>query len=198
MVEAYLYGHPFPASLFCKLYKRNLLISSGKYLKKINFLGDDLFLNMEVFLKATRVKIINQPLYYYRAGGFTSRYMPYHFDDIVNGYEIQKEVIDKYYDDKRQYEYNGISIMLLNSFKTSLQNLMTSNYSKDERLTYIKEYIENKSILESIENHGSKRYFDKEYLYAIKAGDIEYLYELGESLHKKSKVKRVIKKLLSI
>lgn len=198
LVEAYLYGHPFPASLFCKLYKRNLLIDSGKYLKKINFLGDDLFLNIEVFLKSTRVKIINKSLYYYRAGGFTSRYMPYYFDDIVNGYEIQKEVIDKYYGDKRQYEYNGISIMLLNSFKTSLQNLMASNYSKDEILKYIKEYIENKSILESIENNGSKTYFDKKYLYAIKSGDIEYLYELGESLHKKSGVKRVIKKLLSI
>ena len=198
LVEAYLYGHPFPASLFCKLYKRNLLMDSGKYLEKISFLGEDLYLNMEVFLKATRVKIINQPLYYYRAGGFTSKFMSYHFDDIVNGYEIQKSVIEEYYNETKDHQYNGISIMLLNSFKTSLQNLMASNYSKDEILKHIKEYIENKSIMESIENHGSKKYFDKEYLDAIKTGNTEYLYQLGENLHKKSRVKRVIKRLLSI
>lgn len=198
LVEAYLYGHPFPANLFSKLYKRDLLIDSGKYLKNITFLGEDLYLNMELLLKAKRVKIINKPLYYYREGGFTSKYMAYHFNDIVNGYEIQKSVIKEYYNDTKHKQYNGISIMLLNSFKTSLQNLMISDYSKDEILKHIKEYIQNKSIIESIENEGSKRYFDTEYLYAIKIGDTEYLYRLGKNLYRKSRVKRIIKKLLSI
>lgn len=197
LVEAYLYGHPFPAGLVCKLYKRNLLIDSGKYLERISFLGEDLYLNMEVFLKATRVKIINQPLYYYRVGGFTSRYMPYHFDDIVNGYEIQKEVIDKYYDDKRQYEYNGISIMLLNSFKTSLQNLMNSNLNYEQKIKTIKEYLTNDNIQEAVCNEGSKKYFQDDYLKSISNYNIEYLYNLGKELHKKSRYKRVVKKVLS-
>lgn len=197
LVVAYFHGHPFPASLFCKLYKRSLLIDSGKYLEKINFLGEDLFLNMEVFLKAERVKIINKPLYYYRAGGGTSKFMSYHFDDIVSGYEIQKDVIDEYYKDTKQKQYNGISIMLLNSFKTSLENLMISKYPKEDILIHIKEYIKNKNIIDSIENEGSKRYFDAEYLSAIRTGDIEYLYRLGEDLYKKSRIKRIIKKILA-
>ena len=197
LVEAYLYGHPFPASLFCKLYKRNLLIGSGKYLEKIKFLGDDLFLNMEVFLKATRVKVINKPLYYYRAGGFTSRYMPYHFDDIVNGYEIQKSVIEEYYNETKERQYNGISIMLLNSFKTSLQNLMNSNLNYEQKIKTIKKYLSNDNIQEAICNEGSKSYFQDDYLKSISNYNVEYLYNLGKELHKKSRYKRIVRKVLS-
>lgn len=197
LVESYLYGHTFPASLFCKLYKRDILISSGKYLKNINFLGEDLFLNIEVFLKSRRVKVINKPLYYYRIGGFTSKYMSYHFEDIVNGYEIQKEVIENYYKDKKQYEYNGISIMLLNSLKTSLYNLMNSNLNYEEKVNVIKNYLVNNSIQEAITNEGSKRYFTVDYLEAISSFNTEYLYNLGEELYKQSKYKRLLKKILS-
>lgn len=46
-------------------------------------------------------------------GGFTSKYMLYLFDDMVNGNEIFKEVINEYYLETKQHQYNGISIMLL-------------------------------------------------------------------------------------
>lgn len=59
IVTAYFYGHPFPASLNAKMYKRDILLYSGKYLNRIKFLGDDLFYNLEIFLKAQRVKMIN-------------------------------------------------------------------------------------------------------------------------------------------
>ncbi|MEG1410486.1 MAG: glycosyltransferase family 2 protein [Romboutsia sp.] len=198
LVRAYLYGHPFPASLFCKLYKKNILINGGKYLDRIHFLGDDLFYNIEVFLNSNKVKVINKPLYYYRMGGFTSKYMPYHFYDIVNGYEIQKEVIEEYYNDTKNDEYKGISIMLLNSFKTSLYNLISSDFNENEIKDYIRTYVENKNILEAIENEGSKIYFEDEYLQSIKNKNIDYLYNIGESIYKKSKMKRLVKKILSI
>ena len=69
---AYFHGHPFPSSLCAKLYKKDLLMDSGRYLDRIHFLGDDLFYNLEMFIKADKVKVIDKPLYYYRLGGFTS------------------------------------------------------------------------------------------------------------------------------
>ncbi|MEH7444034.1 glycosyltransferase family 2 protein, partial [Bacillus sp. JJ1122] len=111
LVVAYFHGHPFPSSLCGKLYKKELLITSGNLLENIKFLGEDLFFNLEVFLKAKKVKLIDKSLYFYRLGGNTSKYMPYLFDDMVNGYKIQKDVIDKYFKESIQKQYNGISIM---------------------------------------------------------------------------------------
>lgn len=197
LVEAYLYGHPFPASLYAKLYKRDLFENTGNLNKKIHFLGEDLFLNIEIFLKASKVSVVNKSVYFYRMGGGTSKYMPYHFEDIITGYEIQKQVIEDYFVHKREYEYNGISIMLLNSFKTSLSNLFLSNFSKDEMIDKISSYIKNKNIIEACENGGSKQYFDKNYLDAIKEGNADYLYNLGLDLYNRSKLKIKLKKIIS-
>ena len=132
IASAFLHGHPFPANLWGKLYKKELLLSSGKYLNRIHFLGEDLFYNLEMLLKANKIKISMYPFYYYRLGGITSKYMPYFFSDIVNGYKIQKEVIEDYYSDTRQIEYNGICVMLLNMLRSSMYNLFNSNLSDIE------------------------------------------------------------------
>ncbi|MGG5738341.1 MULTISPECIES: glycosyltransferase family 2 protein [Bacillus cereus group] len=197
LVVAYFWGHPFPASLFAKLYKKKILESCGGYLEKIHFLGEDLFYNLEMFIKSNRVTIIDETLYYYRMGGLTSKYMPYLFEDMVNGYQIQKEVINKYYLDTKQEQYNGISIMLLNTFKTCLYNLFNSNLSEAHIRGLIEEYVSNEKVIECLHNEGSRDYFSKEYLEAIKYKNIEYLYVLGERVYRKGKIKRGIKNVIA-
>ena len=61
LAEAYLHGHPFPASIHSKLYKKELLLNSGKYLDRIKFLGDDLYYNLEMFLKAKQFPRVISP-----------------------------------------------------------------------------------------------------------------------------------------
>lgn len=197
LVEAYLHGHPFPASIFAKMYKKNLLLDGGKYLDKIKFLGEDLFYNIEIFLKSNKVKVINKPLYYYRAGGFTSKFMPYHFDDIVNGYEIQKEVISDNYKDRLQKSYNGISIMLLNSFKMSLYNIINSGLNKEEIKKHILLYIDNNSIKEAIRNKGSIIYFEEVFIDAIENKDVNYLYQIGKDTQCKFKLRSNVVRIIS-
>lgn len=192
LVVAYLHGHPFPAALWAKLYRKELIINCGKYVDRIRFLGEDLFYNMEVFLKANKVRIIDKPLYYYRAGGFSSRYMPYLFEDMVNGYQIQKDVIHEYYQDNLQKHSNGISIMLLNTFRTCLYNIFNSNLTQQEKEDLIKQYVQNDSVSETLYNEGCTQYFSGEFLNAIKSKDIDYLYELGESLYKKKRLRNLI------
>lgn len=197
LITAYLWGHPFPSSLCAKLYKKELLLNNGQYLDRIHFLGDDLYYNLEVFIKSNRVKIINRPLYYYRIGGFTSKYMPFLFNDMVSGYEIQKEVINEYFSENKQEQYNGISIMLLNTFKTCLYNLFNGEFKESNIKDLIKVYVSNKNIIECLDNEGSIKYFPKEYLSSIKNQDIEYLYRLGENTFKKGKLRRNLMKTLS-
>ncbi|GAB6616553.1 MULTISPECIES: glycosyltransferase family 2 protein [Bacillus] len=197
LVVAYFWGHPFPSSLYAKLYKREILESCGEYLNKIHFLGDDLFYNLEMFIKSNRITIIDQALYYYRMGGLTSKYMPYLFEDMVNGYQIQKEVINKYYLDTQQKQYNGISIMLLNTFKTCLYNLFNSNLGEMHIRELIEKYVSNEKVIECLHNEGSRDYFSKEYLDAIKYKNVDYLYALGEKMYRKGKIKRVIKNIIA-
>ncbi len=197
LASAYLHGHPFPAGLCGKVYKREILCECGKYLDKISFLGDDLFYNLEIFLKVKKVAMINEPLYYYRAGGNTSNHMSYLFNDMINGYRIQKEVIQEYYQDSKQERYNGISIMLLNTFKTCLSNIFLSSLDELEIKNKINEYLLDEDLLEALNNEGTIRYFDKYFLNAINNKDIDYLYELGKKGYKKSKFRRLAVKILS-
>lgn len=197
LVVAYFHGHPFPSSLVGKLYKKELLENSGKHLKKIRFLGEDLYFNLEIFLKANTVKTLDKPLYYYRLGGFTSKYMPYLFDDMVYGYQIQKEVINEHYSDTKQTHYNGISIMLLNTFKTCLYNLFNSEFNESEIQNQIRKYVTNDNVIESISNPGSKKYFPGEFLEAINNKDIQYLYELGRNSYWKQKPKKTLIAIMS-
>ncbi|WML51605.1 glycosyltransferase family 2 protein [Neobacillus sp. PS3-12] len=186
LVTAYFHGHPFPSSLCAKLYRKELLNSSGKYLDRIKFLGDDLFYNIEILLKANRVKVINKPLYFYRHGGFTSKFMPYLFEDMINGYLIQKELINEYFSETKQKQYNGISIMLLNTFKTCLNNLFKNNLGQSQIKELICTYISNPIVLECLDNKGVIKYFPADYLEAIRNKNIDYLYNLGKALYKKS------------
>ncbi|PHA03088.1 hypothetical protein COE51_01725 [Bacillus pseudomycoides] len=197
LVTAYFHGHPFPSSLCAKLYKRELLTNSGKYLSGIRFLGDDLFYNLEILLKANKLKIIDKPFYYYRQGGFTSKYQPYLFDDMVNGYLIQEEVIDEYYYDTTEKNYNGISIMLLNTFKTCLLNLFNSNFNESEIKDLIQSYVSNDTLIKCISNGGSIKFFPIDYLNAIRNKDTEYLYQLGENMYKRARSRKFLIRILS-
>lgn len=197
LIVAFLHGHPFPAALHGKLYKKNLTKNIGKYLGEIHFLGDDLYFNIEVFLKAKKIKVIDKSLYYYRLGGYTSKFMPYLFDDMICGYKIQKEIINENYKSSHQLRQNGISIMLLNTFKTCLFNLFKSSLTESQIKDLILMYVSNDCVMETLENSGSKSYFSQEYLTAIKYKDIEYIYGFGERMYKKTSVKRGIIKVLS-
>lgn len=118
--------------------------------------------------------------------------MPNHFQDIINGYEIQKDIIKKHYIDSKDKQYRGISIMLLNSFKTTLQNIMNSGLSDNKIQEIIKNYIKNDSILEAISNDGSIKYFDNSFLNAIKDSNVQYLFNIGKQLSNKSKKKKAL------
>ncbi|MBS4205796.1 glycosyltransferase family 2 protein [Lederbergia citrea] len=191
------YGNAFPASLWGKLYRKELLIDGGRFLERIHFFGDDLFYNLEILMKAKRVKIIEAPLYYYRMGGFTNSYMPYYFDDVFNGYQIQKEIINEYYLETKQEQYNGISIMLLYLFRNGLYNFFYGNLDETNIKSLIGEYVSNRNVIESLNNVGSQENFSIDYINAIRNQDIDFLYSIGENMFKRKRTKRAIKSFLT-
>lgn len=197
LIEAWLFGHSFPANLWGKFYKKNIIQNTGIYSKNISFFYDDLMTNFEVFMRAKLIKLIDKPLYYYRYGGGSSRYMPEFFEDIVSAYKVQKSIINKNYKDRKLDMENGISIMLLNTLKTCIRNTFSSNLNEIEIKKIINEYIRNENILEATINEGSTKHFDSVFLEAIKDGNSEYLYNIEFKQYKKDKVKKNVFKLIN-
>ena len=200
-MEAWLHGHPFPASVWAKLYKRELFIEYRKYLNGIQFFGEDMLLNFELFLKANKVMVLEQPLYFYRAGGATSKYMPALFDDMILVYRNQLAIINEYYQENREHHTNGASIMLLNTLKTCLYNLILGKIEKAEAHRVILSYVEDPYIRKCMSNKGCIQYFHSQnldcFLDAIKNKDIGYLYNFGIHLHSQGKLRRCLFDILS-
>lgn len=197
LVDAYLHGHPFPASLYAKLYRRDIFANSGKYLSNIKFFGEDLYLNIELFLKANKILIIKKALYYYRVGGYTYHYMDSLLNDAVTGYKHQKDIINEYYVSDFERQIDGISIMLLNTFITCLGNCFLSNRNKNEIKNAISTYVKDPSIQEVMVNSGVIKYFDEIFLNAIVSEDINFLYLMGKRIYNKVKIKRIIIRAIS-
>lgn len=197
LVSAYFHGHPFPSNMWGKVYKREYLVCSGKYLNNIKFMGDDLFYNLEVLLNVKRISMINKALYYYRVSGGTSKYMPYLFNDIIEGFKIQKKVIKEFYPESREKRYNGATAMLLNTFKDCITNLFLSNYSIVQIKAKISEFLDSDELMQASNNEKKRNYFDEKFLNSIIYKDIDYLYNIGEKRYRDDKIKRLIKKVLS-
>ncbi|WJH32309.1 glycosyltransferase [Paenibacillus sp. CC-CFT747] len=197
LAVAYLWGHPFPATLHGKLYKRRMLLDNDNFLNKVKFLGDDLFYNLELLLHTERLKIICKPLYYYRAGGLTSRYMPYFFEDMITGYEIQKTVVERYYPDTKEKEYDGICIMLLNLLRSSLYNLFVGRLDKVQINQLIHRYLTHEKVRECLNNKGCLKHFPKDFLEAIYKKDTEYMYRLGKKLYLRRLPQKLVIELCS-
>lgn len=71
-----------------------------------------------------------------------------------------------------KYLINGISIMLLNTFKTCLYNLFNSKLDDSEIKDLIGRYVSNYKIIECLLNVGAIKYFSTEYLIALKIQNI--------------------------
>ena len=128
--------------------------------------------------------MINRNLYYYRTGGYTRKYMPYLFDDMINIYEVQKKVVAKYFSNARYKKYFDMGVMLLNTYQTNLLNLISSGLDEEKIKEIIGENIQNKYILEACKNLKNS-WYDKEYLAAIENKDINHLYQIGINLNRK-------------
>ncbi|MHA7964371.1 glycosyltransferase family 2 protein [Paenibacillus sp. CAU 1782] len=201
LVAAYLHGHPFPATLHGKLYRRELLLGCGAFLEDIVFFGDDLFYNLEMLLNARRVAVLPECLYYYRSGGTTSRYMPHLFPDIVNGYRIQQEVADRCFGHPGgsglAEHRRGISEMLLRTLLTCLVYLFYADMTTGERMRHIGEYCNHPAVRESLYNLSGKGSLPRNYMLALQNRDSAGLHALARRIYTGGVPKRAILKLLS-
>ncbi len=149
LLRSFLFGASFPCSQCAKLYKKCLFRDMDKYTQGIKFYGDDLYTNMALFGNANKVVLTDKVVYYYREGGDTSKYMPYFFDDTVNGYKNKLKLIS-------DFTFNGdedvrrLSEFFLALIETTVNNLVIGiSMTKQEYMDKINSYINNPVVREA-------------------------------------------------
>lgn len=193
LVSSFLHGRAFPSTLHGKLYRAELVRRCGAYLQHLSFFGDDLYYNMEMFLQSRTVACIPEPLYYYRAGGMTSRYMPDLLQDILSGYRVQRIVIQRFYPaEERDKHYIGSNVMLLNSLLACLRNLYLGGLTQAERHARISAMCEQSEVASCARHEPSARHADQRLVHAILGGNIAYLNRAGRLFYAKQRLKNWI------
>ncbi|MDT8390385.1 MAG: glycosyltransferase [Lentisphaeria bacterium] len=197
IVISYFDALGFPAGMPGKVYKTALFRDTGTYQDGIVFMGEDMYLNIEIFLKARKIRIVRDCLYNYRYGGGTSKYMPRLFADAVAGYNNQKRAIKDYYQDSLAERRRGISIMVLQFLKTCLANCFLGKLDKKTIMAIIHDYVATPEIREAIQNEGARRFFTSDYLTAIQEKNVEWLYAFGAKTHRREWIMKKVKHIIN-
>ena len=194
--EHYIYN-----ALWAKLFKVSLFekVNEIEYFPKRY--GEDLFVNMHLFLNADTVSITTKKVYKYVQGGLTSKFMPYYFDDIVKIHCFRKECIDKY---NLPEEYSRCTDFQTRSFFHNwiLMCYRYRVYKNEELVKEIKRCAEDKNISEILADEAAcrKDNYAGEFLVCAGKGDYYGAYKeikvAAKNLNFFGKVKNKLKDLL--
>lgn len=136
-------------SVCCKLYRKEILMKTK--LTPSGFrMGEDLIFSMLVHPHLDKIAFVDQPVYYYRVGGGTSKSNPTFLKDIKKQYRIKEDAI-------RRYNYYKalpyIKYELINCFYSFAQGLLVKdNFSKEELIRFVTEELKDKIYQEATTN----------------------------------------------
>lgn len=89
-------GGGFPVSMWGKLYRtgliRSVMLSMDCYPK---YFAEDLNVMLRLLPETCRVSVIKDPVYIYRVGGGTSKFMPTFLEDNILMYNVKMRMADK-------------------------------------------------------------------------------------------------------
>lgn len=106
-----LLGHPkFLPNMYSKLYKSKLKNADLSSIPEI-FLGEDVCASIKILEKAEKVAILDECIYFYRAGGGSSGYYNNLANDILKFYTWRKEYIDINRIDKKLNKNNVFHLL---------------------------------------------------------------------------------------
>lgn len=179
IVKSFLFSGCFTCEVTSKIYKRSLFENSGKYAKYIKFYGEDLYLNFELFLKANKVSLLDEVLYFYRKGGGTSNYMKDYFSDIINGLYIKQNIVHEYYEELKDEILITMYMNFLELYKSCIFNLLYSGFDEVSIKRVITEQLENK-MLKDVIKFMKNQDFDVEFVQALYRKDVECLYKIAK------------------
>ena len=185
----------FPGYMPTKLYRNELLCKSVDFECPVKFFQEDIAFNLQLLLLAKRVVTTPEPVYCYRSGGGTSRFMPTFLEDCISLYQFKKEQIEK--NDLSQELHYYVAVELKNEVYTWLEMHYAKNRNREETLKEIAVCCKRPEIIEAVNYPRDDTSGVREFRELVREGRVNEIYALIESEFAKKKWKRTIKSLLN-
>lgn len=185
----------YPVNLWGKIYKRELLTSAAKMENIVQFMGEDLYITLNIMPNIKNLLIIPDVVYGYRFMGGTSRFMPYMLKDFLALYDYKKQL-------RKRYKMNVnvdtvLEIELLNCMVSYLQ--MCRYPGRFSKYELQEEVLKSISISEIVEAAISlkKKGQEHKWISWIIDENIEEIEKEIDLWYKKNKIKHFIKLIVS-
>lgn len=182
----------FPGYLHTKLYKKyfaNLILSFPTI---VDFMAEDLSVNIRILPYCQKIVTIPDKLYYYSYGGGTSKYMPNFMSDFCAYHKLQLDLINEYNLEEKFLYYSNIEI--INVFHTWLNMcFIHKNFDKQDMIDEIKNWLDSglKDEIIYLENKWDNRFF-----FLLSHDQYGLLYDFLYKESHKIKHKILLKKLI--
>lgn len=182
----------FPGYFHTKLYRKtfaNLIISFPTI---VDFMAEDLSVNIRILPYCEKIVTIPDKLYYYTYGGGTSKYMPSFMTDYYAYHKLQLDLINKYDLGEKFLHYSNIEI--INVFHSWLNMcLVHKSFDKQDMIDEINRWLDEGLVNEMmyLENKWDDRFF-----FLLSHNQYGLLYELLSKESHKIKQMTLLKKLV--
>jgi glycosyltransferase involved in cell wall biosynthesis len=141
----------FPINIYAKLYAAPLISEAMNCPKVVEFMGDDLNIMLNIIPLCKKIITMPEVVYYYRIGGFTSRFMPYMLEDFLALYQYKEKMAARY---PMPYDVAKLmNIELVNIVKSYLlMCAKAGRYSAGQLNDEIQKIVKNPIIRNAAEN----------------------------------------------
>lgn len=188
----------FPGYMPTKLYRNELLKESSNFICPVKHFQEDIAFNLQVILKARKIAVTPDVVYYYRMGGSTSKFMPEFLDDSIALYNFKVKIIEKNQLPEELRYATAVELKNECSFWLKMYfEYYHGNMNREKMLKEIKRCRKLPEIVEVINYPKSDFSGIKGFKELFSQEDYEGVYQLLRSIVKKERIKNVIRKIIA-
>ncbi len=196
LLQSYFGISNFHGYMHTKLYRNSLLKKSLCFETPVHFFQEDIAFNLQMMFIVDRIAVMPDVVYNYRMGGGTSHFMPTFLDDSIHLYRFKMKQIELHHLPE-EYRYTT-AIELKNELGSWLDMFCIEHLGqKDVLRNEIARCCMHPSIEESVLISGKKDLSGiPELREMVQKKDVDALYKLFCEREKKSRPRRILKRII--
>lgn len=185
----------FSISMWAKLYKKSFIDQQHIAIGGFD-MGEDLYYNIQVFPKATKIHFIDAPIYFYRFGGMTTKLNEKIIEAAIGMYNLKKKSIIEY--NKPEYT-KWIVIEMVNYVKSYVKMLVEYKGSEPQFISNTIEKLLNCPEINEVVTTAKDydHYQSDAFVKALVAKDIPTLVAIQTAIYNKEKFKKSLIRTVS-
>ncbi|MFY7810395.1 MAG: glycosyltransferase family 2 protein, partial [Flavobacterium sp.] len=188
-------NHRLPVINWAKLYKKELFNDLSYYNVPKILKGTDLYLNLIIFPKITKISFIKDLTVIYRDGGISQKITPNYLENVNEIYLLRKKLLEN--SSKKEQAYFYMNKELANTFYFYLVDCVYIEKINVEQIkTKFLEFKNNISYQDFISNLNQNDFLHYDFYNSLENGNFEKVYQLINEKIAKFRFKRGLRKFI--